>query len=285
MDGARRVLSPGAVAIDGTTIVAVDTPEAIARALRGRRRHPRRRRGRAARASSTRTGTRPMVMYRGLADDLALMDWLQKYIFPAEGEDGVAGVGARRHAPGGARDDPVGHDAATRTCTTSRRRSRRRRRRPACAACSGQTVIGFPVADAKTPAEGLARAERFMRGVQGRPAHRARRWRRTRCTRSTPTSLKAARDLARTYGVPLLTHLAETRDEVKTSHGDAPDDADGVPRVARVLGHATPSRRTASHCQRRRHRHPEARTASALSHNPESNMKLASGTAPRGEVR
>ena len=26
----------------------------------------------------------PMVLYRGLADDLALMDWLQKYIFPAE---------------------------------------------------------------------------------------------------------------------------------------------------------------------------------------------------------
>src|SRR5438093_11563507 len=26
----------------------------------------------------------PMVMYRGLADDLALMEWLQKYIFPAE---------------------------------------------------------------------------------------------------------------------------------------------------------------------------------------------------------
>ena len=26
----------------------------------------------------------PMVLYRGLADDLALMDWLKKYIFPAE---------------------------------------------------------------------------------------------------------------------------------------------------------------------------------------------------------
>src|SRR5207302_10883391 len=26
----------------------------------------------------------PMVMYRGLADDLALMEWLNKYIFPAE---------------------------------------------------------------------------------------------------------------------------------------------------------------------------------------------------------
>ena len=29
----------------------------------------------------------PMVLYRGLADDLALMDWLQKYIFPGRGED------------------------------------------------------------------------------------------------------------------------------------------------------------------------------------------------------
>ena len=26
----------------------------------------------------------PMVLFRGLADDLALMDWLQNYIFPAE---------------------------------------------------------------------------------------------------------------------------------------------------------------------------------------------------------
>ena len=27
-----------------------------------------------------------MVMYRGLGNDLNLMDWLQKYIFPAEGK-------------------------------------------------------------------------------------------------------------------------------------------------------------------------------------------------------
>ena len=40
----------------------------------------------------------PMVMYRGLADDLALMDWLQKYIFPGGSEDRVAGTGACRHA-------------------------------------------------------------------------------------------------------------------------------------------------------------------------------------------
>ena len=26
----------------------------------------------------------PMVLFRGIADDLKLMDWLQRYIFPAE---------------------------------------------------------------------------------------------------------------------------------------------------------------------------------------------------------
>ena len=52
----------------------------------------------------------PMVLYRGLADDLALMEWLDEVHLPGRGQDRVAGVRARRHAAGGARDDPVGHD-------------------------------------------------------------------------------------------------------------------------------------------------------------------------------
>ena len=39
----------------------------------------------------------------------------------------------------------------------------------------GQTIIQFPVADAKTPADGLARAEAFINAVQGRPADHAGR--------------------------------------------------------------------------------------------------------------
>ena len=35
-------------------------------------------------------------MYRGLADDLALMDWLQKYIFPAEAKTVSPEHGAHR---------------------------------------------------------------------------------------------------------------------------------------------------------------------------------------------
>ena len=82
-NASRQVLAPGAVAIDGTEIVDVDTPQAIAARYRA---------AESIDASSqivlpglVNTHTHaPMVMYRGLADDLALMDWLQKYIFPAE---------------------------------------------------------------------------------------------------------------------------------------------------------------------------------------------------------
>src|SRR5262249_10929080 len=77
----HQILTPGAVAVDGDTIVAVDSPAAM---------------DRFAAAETIRvpdeiilpglinTHTHaPMVMYRGLADDLALMEWLNRYIFPA----------------------------------------------------------------------------------------------------------------------------------------------------------------------------------------------------------
>ena len=83
MDAQRRVIQNGAVAVDGSDIVAVGTAEDIGE-----------------RFNSTDTihasgqvvmpglinthGHVPMVLYRGLADDLPLDQWLQNYIFPAE---------------------------------------------------------------------------------------------------------------------------------------------------------------------------------------------------------
>src|SRR5262245_61427523 len=83
VDAGRRVIARGSVAIDGRDIDAVDNAEAIAAKYRGRDTIDAS--GSVVMPGLINTHTHaPMVLFRGLADDLALMDWLQKYIFPAE---------------------------------------------------------------------------------------------------------------------------------------------------------------------------------------------------------
>ena len=83
MDSASRVLTRGAVAIRGNSIIAVDAGEVIAASYIARDTLDAG--GQVVMPGLINTHTHaPMVLYRGLADDLALMDWLQKYIFPAE---------------------------------------------------------------------------------------------------------------------------------------------------------------------------------------------------------
>jgi 5-methylthioadenosine/S-adenosylhomocysteine deaminase len=80
----------------------------------------------------------------------------------------------------------------------------------------GQTIIEFPVADAKTPAEGL-RARRPSSRVRKATADGARRRAALDVHARCQATLLAARDLAVKYGAPLLIHLAETEDEVRIS--------------------------------------------------------------------
>ena len=69
MDGGGRVLSPGSVAIDGADIVAVDTADAIQQQFRGRDTIDAT--GQVVMPGLVNTHTHaPMVLYRGLADDL-----------------------------------------------------------------------------------------------------------------------------------------------------------------------------------------------------------------------
>src|SRR5580700_841776 len=83
MDGQRRVIEDGAVAIRGDSIVAVGPraelenrfEAALTIDARGALVMPGLINGHAHAA---------MSLFRGLADDLALDEWLQKYIFPAE---------------------------------------------------------------------------------------------------------------------------------------------------------------------------------------------------------
>ena len=275
VDGARRILAPGAVAIDGTDIVGVDTPAAIAAAFQPRQTIDGT--GQIVMPGLINThGHAPMVLFRGLGSDLNLMDWLQQYIFPAEAKlvtPAFVRTGTQLAALEMIR-------SGTTTFTDMYYFEEEVARAASEAGLRGvlaETIVKFPVPGAKTPEEGLARNERFIKAWKGNalitPAVAPHA-----LYTLEPATLKACRALADKYGVPLIIHLAETRAEVDT---------------ALTLGNATPTqylekvglwgpRTLAAHGVWVSAEDMTLLKAAgvAVSHNPESNMKLASGTAP-----
>jgi 5-methylthioadenosine/S-adenosylhomocysteine deaminase len=275
MDAARRVVSPGAVAIDGDSVVAVDSPEAIAKRFTAATTIDAT--GQVVLPGLINThGHAPMVLYRGLADDLALMEWLERYIFPAEAKTVSAEmvrIGTRLAAlemiQSGTTtftDMYYFEEAIGETAKAAGLR-----------AVLGQTIIRFPVPDAKTPEEGLARADAFIRQFKDDPLITPAVAPHSAYTLDKATLL-ATRDLAARHGVPLIIHLAETADEVKILKEQA---ALSPTAYLESIGFFGP-RTLAAHgvwvdaddiaILKRR--------GVGVSHNPESNMKLASGTAP-----
>ena len=76
----------------------------------------------------------------------------------------------------------------------------------------GQTVIGFPAPDYKTPEAALAGAEKFIQAYADDPLIVPAVAPHAIYTTSDET-LQAARTLADKYGKPLIIHLAETKTE------------------------------------------------------------------------
>ena len=275
VDGMHRVLSDGAVAISGADIVGVDTADAIRRQFRGTETIDAT--GQVVMPGLVNTHTHaPMTLFRGLADDLALMDWLNNYIFPAE-----AKMVSPEFVRAGTRLAALEMiESGTTTFADMyyfEEEIAKQTRAAGLRGVLGQTVIQFPVADAKTPAEGLKRAEAFINEFKGDPLITPAVAPHALYTLDGPT-LKASRDLSRRYGVPTLIHLAETRDEVKTAQERlfpspvAYLDSLGFfgPGVLAAHGiYVSESEMTLLKSK-----------GVGVSHNPESNMKLASGTAP-----
>jgi 5-methylthioadenosine/S-adenosylhomocysteine deaminase len=274
MDAAGRVIPNGAVAVDHDTIVGIGPAEEMAAAYEPATRIDVS--GQVILPGLINTHTHaPMVLFRGLADDLALKDWLEKDIFPAEAKTvspDFVRIGTRLAAlemiESGTttfadmyyfEDDiaQVVHDAGLRGVL-------------------GQSVIRFPVADAPTPADALKRAEAFIQKWKSDPLITPAVAPHAPQTVEGPT-LQAARALANKYGVPLLIHLAETQDEVKTvqaEHHLSPAaylDSLGVWNGRSLAAHAVwldDSDMTLL-----------AKKNVGVAHNPASNMKLASGIA------
>jgi 5-methylthioadenosine/S-adenosylhomocysteine deaminase len=275
VDANRRVLNPGAVAIDGTDIVAVDTPGAIARQFTAKQTITAA--GQIVMPGLINTHTHaPMVMYRGLADDLALMDWLQKYIFPAEAKT-VSPAFVRTGTRLAALEMIQSGTTAYADMYYFEEEIAKATKDAGMRGVLGQTIIKFPVADAKTPAEGLARARTFIQQWKNDPLIVPAIAPHSAYTLEEDT-VKQCAALARELQVPMLIHLAETKDEVdivRNQHQRSPTaylESLGVlgPNVLAAHGVWVSPEDIATLKTR----------GVGVSHNPESNMKLASGTAP-----
>jgi 5-methylthioadenosine/S-adenosylhomocysteine deaminase len=275
MNPAREIVENGAVAIDGTDLVAVGPVADIMARFRARDTIDAR--GQIVLPGLVNTHTHaPMVLYRGLADDLALSEWLEKYIFPAEAKT-VSPEFVRAGTRLAALEMIESGTTTYADMYYFEEEVARETKAAGLRGVLGQTVIQFPVADAKTPAEGLARAEAFIKAYKNDALITPAVAPHAIYTLDAAT-LRAARDLSRRHSVPTLIHLAETADEVKNAEATFKLSPTRYLDSLGFLGEGV----LAAHGVWVTG--PEIGLLKArgvgVSHNPESNMKLASGPAP-----
>ncbi len=155
----------------------------------------------------------PMTLFRGIADDLRLQEWLEKYIFPAEARNVdrdfvVAGtrLGLAEMIRGGTTtyvdmyyfEDAVAEET----------------RHAGLRAVLGETVIDFPVPDNKTWAEAIAYTERFAGKWKGDPLIIPAIAPHAPYT-VAPAHFKEVSQLAQRLDIPIITHIAEAPTETE----------------------------------------------------------------------
>jgi 5-methylthioadenosine/S-adenosylhomocysteine deaminase len=219
-----------------------------------------------------------MSLFRGIADDLDLNEWLTKYIFPAEAKNVTepfvrAGtrLGLAEMIRGGTTtycDMYYFEDAIAEATAAAGMR-----------ALCAQTVLRFPTADAASYEEALVRAREFIQRWHGHPLIVPAPAPHAPYT-CTPEILRACAELAVEFDVPLHIHLSETSLEVEDSRR-----LNGMPVVPWVKKQGLfDAKVLAAHCV-----HVDDGEMRALkncnagvAHNPSSNLKLGAGVAPVG---
>jgi 5-methylthioadenosine/S-adenosylhomocysteine deaminase len=275
MDAQRRVIEHGAIAIKGERILAIGTKAEIDARFQPRQRLDRPDAILAPGLINTHTHA-AMSLFRGIADDLRLQDWLEKFIFPAEAKNVSAEfvrwgtrLGCLEMLLGGTTtftDMYYFEDVVAEAANEAGMRG-----------VLGETIIGFPVADNKTPALALAFTERYLKRFANHPLIVAAVAPHALYTNSDET-LKAARALANQYNAPLVIHLSETRkenDDVMAQRHMSPTrvlDSLGIWSGRSVAAHAVWVDEADMAILKSR--------GVGVAHCPSSNMKLASGVAP-----
>jgi 5-methylthioadenosine/S-adenosylhomocysteine deaminase len=219
----------------------------------------------------------PMVLFRGIADDRDLMDWLTNFIFPAEAKNVD-----REFVKWGMR---LAAAEMIRSGTTTfadmyyfEAEMAREVKAAGLRAILANTFIDFPAPDNKTWDAAVAYMRDFAKQWKGDPLITPALAPHAPYTVSTE-HLKQVRALGTELGLPILIHVSETKDELR--------------QVAEKYNGATPGAYldsigflgddvVAAHGV---HLTPEelrifAARKTGVAHCPESNQMLASGVAP-----
>ena len=276
MDGERRVIEDGAVAIKDGKIAMVGTRAAVIKNLKAKQTINAA--GKAVIPGLINTHTHvPMSLFRGISDDLDLQEWLTKFIFPAEAKNVTeqfvrAGtrLGLAEMIRGGTTtycdmyyfEDSIADET----------------KMAGMRAVLGETVLDFPAPDNKTWDAAMSYTERFIKKWQNDalivPA----------IAPHAPYTvsqehLLAARDLSNRLSAPLVIHLAEANTEtefIQQKHkGMRPIE------FVESIGFLT-DRTIAAHVIQANDSELDIlkRRGVGIAHNPQSNMKLAAGVAP-----
>jgi 5-methylthioadenosine/S-adenosylhomocysteine deaminase len=268
-------IQKGSVAIQGDTIVAVGNAEDIEKAYSGRQMLD-------AKDSLIMPGLinshthAAMTCFRGIADDMELMAWLNNYIFPAEAKNvdpelaywGSILACAEMIKSGTTTfcDMYIFEDETAQAAKNAGMRC-----------LLGEVLFDFPSPNIQTPAEGLAYTEKLIRKWADDPLINIVVEPHALYTCS-PSLLKNAKALANQFQVPLALHLLENQDEanqLKQKFGQS------AVRFLKEIG-CLDERLIAFHgvCMDDDDIRMLADHGCKVVHNPESNMKLASGVAP-----
>jgi 5-methylthioadenosine/S-adenosylhomocysteine deaminase len=217
-----------------------------------------------------------MTLFRGIADDLDLQEWLTKYIFPAEGKNvneafvrAGTRLGLAEMIRGGTTtycDMYYFEDAiADETFKAGMR------------GVLGETIIQFPVADNKTPQDALRYSEKFVNKWKNNPLITPALAPHAPYTLTTE-HLGAVKSLADRLNATVVIHVAETRKEVEDiskQYGARPVEyleKIGFLNDRTIAAHVVFANPNEIEILQKR--------GVGVAHNPQSNMKLASGVAP-----
>lgn len=219
----------------------------------------------------------PMTLFRGIADDLDLQDWLTKYIFPAEAKnvnEALVRAGTRlglaEFIRGGTTtycdmyyfEDAIADETA----------------KAGVRGVLGQTLIDFPAPDNKTWAEMLAYTEKFVKKWQSHSLIVPAVAPHAPYTVSQEHLLET-RKLSDKLNAPLVIHLAEANTEtdfIQQKHK-------GLRPIEFVEQIGFLSNKTiAAHVIQANEKEVDilVNRGVGVAHNPQSNMKIAAGVAP-----